>query len=138
MDDAKCEITSGLLSKVLTNDTLNLILKICKKHYISYSWSELLEISRGHNNHMDFLFKLSLIGSKWNSLIFYLKLIDEGKENHETVTQFLWKWSYKFNKQHLNPTSNQKLELYKLFESALTDIPYDLQNHIRFLTKLFL
>jgi hypothetical protein len=138
MEDVKPEITSGLLTKSLTQDTLNLILKICRKHYISYSWSELLEISRGHNNLKDFLFKLSLIGSKWNSLIFYLKLIDEGKENHETVTQFLWGWSYKFNKQHLNPTSNQKLELYKLFESALTDIPYDLQNHIHFLTKSFL
>lgn len=138
MDDAKPEITSGLLGKPLTQDALNLILKICRKHYISYSWSELLEISRGHNNLKDFLFKLSLIGSKWNSLIFYLKLIDENKESHETVTQFLWGWSYRFNKQHLNPTSNQKLELYKLFELALTDIPHDLQNHIRFLTKSFL
>jgi hypothetical protein len=138
MDDAKCEITSGLLSKELTNDTLDLILKICKKHYISYSWSELLEISRGHNNHMDFLFKLSLIGSKWNSLIFYLKLIDENNENIEVVTQLLCNWSHRFNKQHLNPSSNQKIELNGLFESAVTKIGTNLQNHIRFLTKSFL
>jgi hypothetical protein len=138
MEDAKPEITSGLLAKSLTQDTLKLVLKICRKHYISYSWSELLEINRGLNNDMDFLFKLSLIGSKWNSLIFYLKLLTECKVNSETITTFLRSWSCRFSKQHLNPTSNQKIEINKLFNSALPGVPHDLQNHIQFLTKSFL